>query len=99
MRKDRILFWNPVNINSSPLIPARKIANEAMALNIADLRSPTIRLRANNISDTRPISIPIIMWAISSGTENITFIIPYIGKATFVDGNRAKRFIHIPITN
>ena len=99
MVKDRTLFWNPVNMNSSPLIPARKIESEAMELNMADLWNPPIKLMTNIISDTRPISIPIIMWAISSGTENITFIIPYIGKATFVDGNRAKRFIHIPITN
>jgi hypothetical protein len=38
MVKDRILFWNPVNMNSSPLIPARKIEIEAMTLNMADLR-------------------------------------------------------------
>ena len=96
---DRILFRNPVNINSSPLIPARKLENEAIALNTADLLKPPIRLMTNIISDSRPISIPIIIWAMSSGTENITFIIPYIGRVAFVGGNRAKRFIHIPIKN
>lgn len=100
MTKERMLFCMPLNRKNMPDIPAVKVRIPLTAPGMIIWYLPLNDETTNMNRERNPITKPVIMWIIISGTENPASIMNCMGDCcSDVLMTGAKRLIHIPKMN